>query len=348
MIQGKIKTEAEYRATELDSSSSLKEFSLDRRKYYKRYYLNEKEEEEPNKAATIGLLVDCLLLEKEKFDDKFCLSCLAKPVEGIMGEFIEGLHRYTKLATNEKGEVTRPFEDIAKDAYKDSGFKYKFETVIEKFVGKDPEIQFKEILEIRTKGLTVVTLNDLHNAERIVEELKTNENTAEIVNLINSDRYEIHNQLQIEGYKIDDLVLKSMIDKVIIDHTLKDVIIIDLKCTWNVEDFYESYYLYRRAYIQAYLYYQAVRYYINEIRELENYHINYPRFLVCDSINYYKPLIYQTNGRTLGKAYDGFEYKGKDYPGVCKIIKDLRFCKEKNEWRISKDNFENDGIVNLN
>ena len=34
MIKGQAKTEAVYRAILLDSSSSLKEFSMDRKKYY--------------------------------------------------------------------------------------------------------------------------------------------------------------------------------------------------------------------------------------------------------------------------------------------------------------------------
>ena len=39
MIQGTAKTEAQYRAIYLDSSSSLKDFSTDRRKYHKKYIL---------------------------------------------------------------------------------------------------------------------------------------------------------------------------------------------------------------------------------------------------------------------------------------------------------------------
>jgi len=41
MIQGTVKTEAQYRAIYLDSSSSLKDFSMDRKKYHKKYILNE-------------------------------------------------------------------------------------------------------------------------------------------------------------------------------------------------------------------------------------------------------------------------------------------------------------------
>ena len=41
MIKGAVKTESVYRAVMLDSSSSLKEFSLDRKKYFRKYILGE-------------------------------------------------------------------------------------------------------------------------------------------------------------------------------------------------------------------------------------------------------------------------------------------------------------------
>ena len=70
-ISGKTKTEATYRAVNLDSSSSLKEFSTNRRKYHKKYILGEKVEDDDTKAATIGRVVETLLLEPEEFDNRF-------------------------------------------------------------------------------------------------------------------------------------------------------------------------------------------------------------------------------------------------------------------------------------
>ena len=66
MIEGKNKTEAHYRAIELDSSSSLKDFSMDRKKYFKKYILGDSVEEKENQAANMGKLVETLLLEGVK------------------------------------------------------------------------------------------------------------------------------------------------------------------------------------------------------------------------------------------------------------------------------------------
>ena len=151
MIQGTEKTEAQYRAIYLDSSSSLKEFSTDRRKYHKKYILNEVVEDEDSKAATMGRMVETLLMEPHLFDERFYLStCMSTPT-GLMFEFVEALYKHTVAATADDGTITRNFEDICKDAYTDSGFKIKLDAVLTKFIGSDAEVYYKEIREVRPK-----------------------------------------------------------------------------------------------------------------------------------------------------------------------------------------------------
>ena len=84
MIKGVVKTEANYRALMLDSSSSLKDFSMDRKKYHKKYIMNQVVEEKENQAANMGRLVETLLLEPEEFDNRFYMSsCISTPT-GLM------------------------------------------------------------------------------------------------------------------------------------------------------------------------------------------------------------------------------------------------------------------------
>lgn len=347
MIKGEITTEANYRAKAIDSSSSLKDFSMDRKKYYKKYILGESVEDKDNQAATMGRIVETLLMEPELFDEKFYMSaCMTAPT-GLMLNFVEALYKFTREATNEDGQVTRSFEDISKDAYAESGFKIKYDAVIAKFVGSDAEIFYNEIRKVRTNGLTVVTTEDVTNAEKIVEELRTNSVTKDVVNLVSSPRYTVYNQLQVEGYKMDGHEFKSMMDKVIIDHQEKTIQVYDLKCTWSVENFLEEYYLYRRAYIQALLYYKAAIHFMNNNEELHGYRVETPKFIVCDSTNYYNPLIYTLTDKDLEDAYNGFTHKNREYPGVGKIIKDLKWAIENNVWNISATNFQNNGLVNI-
>jgi len=342
MIKG-TKTESEYRAVDMNSSSSLKDFSLDRKKYFRKHVKNEKVEEKDSGAATMGRLVETLLMEPELFDERFYMSSLVSAPTGLMLEFVEALYRITMEATDEEGNVKMNFEYISRAAYAASGFKIKYDAVIGKFVGSDAELYYNELRQVRAKGLSVVTTEDVTNAERIVEELRVNSFTADIVNKVTSARWEVFNQFQIEGYEIDGMKLKSMIDKLIIDHEKKQVHIYDLKCVWAVENFYTEYYLYRRAYIQAFLYHRAIM----SMEEFEGYEVLPPKFIVCDSSNYYSPLIYKLTVKDLDEAYEGFEYKGREYPGVKTIIEELTWALENDIWNVSMTNFLNRGVVFL-
>jgi hypothetical protein len=346
MIQGTVKTEAQYRAIYLDSSSSLKEFSTDRRKYHKKYILNEVVEDEDSKAATMGRMVETLLMEPQFFDERFHLStCMTTPT-GLMLEFVEALYKHTAEATADNGTITRSFEDLAKDAYADSGFKIKLEAVLTKFIGSDAEVYYKEIREVRSKGLTVVAAQDITNAEKIVTELKTNPVTADIVNLVNDVQYSVHNQLQVENYEVFGHMFKSMMDLVHVDHANKKVQVYDLKCTWSVENFYNEYYLYRRAYIQGFLYHKAAESWASEMG-YGDYKILYPKFIVCDSTNYMNPLIYAMSDINMVDARAGFEHKGREYPGVAQLVEDLQWALENDKWNISQENYLSNGIVKL-
>lgn len=350
MITGVAKTEATYRAIYLDSSSSLKDFSMDRKKYFKKYILNENVEDKDSQAALMGRIVETLLLEPELFDTRFYMSACAGAPTGLMLEFVEALYKYSKEATDEDGQITRSFEEISKDAYLESGFKIKYEAVIGKFVGSDAEIFYEEIRRVRANNLSVVTTQDVTNAEKVVTELKLNSVTKDIINLVSSPRYSIRNQCQIEGYKVGGHLFKSMMDKVIVDHELKTVQVYDLKCVWAVENFYEEYYLYRRAYIQAYLYYRACQEIVKGgwgSEDLSDYEVLPPKFIVCDSTNYFNPLIYTLTNEDLADALLGFSHKGRDYVGVAALIENLQWAIENNVWNMSRDNYINNGIVNI-
>jgi hypothetical protein len=348
MIKGTAKTEAQYRAVEMDSSSSLKDFSQDRKKYYKKYILGEKVEDKDSSAANMGRIVETLLMEPHLFDDKFYMSSCTSTPTGLMLDFVEALYKHTRDATDENGIVTTPMNELLEAAYKDSGFKIKYEAVISKFVGSDAEIYYNEIRTVRSKNLTVINTTEISIAEKIVEQLRINTTTAPIVNLTNSSRYEIIDQMQVEGYTIDGHKFKSMLDKVVIDHKEKTVQPYDLKCTWSVENFYEEYYLYRRAYIQAYLYYHAMLKLVDDPESsCYGYVVNYLQFIVCDSTNYYQPLIYTLDIDDMGDAYHGFVHKGRTYPGVGDLIAALTWCVTTGTWTISHKNYLSNGVVNI-
>lgn len=344
MIQGTTKTEELYRAVMLDSSSSLKDFSMDRKKYHRKYILNEDIKEKDSVAANLGRLVETMLWEPELFDEKFFMSTVAYIPTGLMLEFIERLYEVTLDSTDESGNISRSFKELAEEAYTLSSFKIKFEQVLKKFIGSDAELYYNEIRQVRSKNLTVVDTQQVATAEKIIETLKTDPNVKDIVNCVTSQRYDVKDQMQVEDYTVDGHRFKSMMDRVIVDHQDKTIQVYDLKCTWNVENFYEEYYLYRRAYIQAYLYMRAAEY---AFRGYDQYTVLAPRFLVCDSANYFRPLIYALDPSNLYDAYNGFEHKGRKYPGVKDLIDQLSWAHTNNIWNISQENLNNNGITIL-
>ena len=215
MITGenRNKSEASYRQVMLDSSSSLKDFSLDRKKFFRKYVLGEVIEEKDNAAITTGKLVECLLWQPERFDELFYMSSCVSAPSALMLLFVEALYRATRDATDEKGVLTKNFEELSKIAYNESGFKIKYEAVLTKFMDSDAQIYYTELVKVRGNGLLVVTTEDVTNAERIVEELKVNFVTKDILTRVNSKRYTVLPQYQVEGFPIDDHLMKSMMDE---------------------------------------------------------------------------------------------------------------------------------------
>lgn len=343
-------TEEEYRGIPLDSSSSLKDFSLDRRKYYRKYILNEKITEKENKATNMGKLVETILMEPDRFDDMFFMSSLISVPGGMLGDFIYSLSQEVAHKVKEVDDFDDDeFEEIAKKVFSNTDFKLKFETVLAKLKDPNNALYYKECLNVHALNMVMVTSDDVTNAEKIVSSLKNNIFTHHIITTkTNLPDFEVIDQFKISNYVINDVHLKSMLDKVIINHKTKTIYPYDLKCTWSVENFYKEYYLFRRSYIQAYLYKEALKSLTkDEDSKFYNYTVENIKFIVCDSINYYEPLIYTISDKDMLEAYHGFEHKDIFYPGVEQILDELKWAKENDIWTVSKSNFLKKGTLNI-
>ena len=347
MTEKLVLTEQDYRDVNMDSSSSVKEFSLDRKKYYRKYILKDNITDKDTQAIMMGHLVETLLWEPHLFDDKFYMSSCVSVPTGLMLAFVEAMYTHTKAATNEDGVVESTFEELAQLAYEDSGFKIKFDAVVSKFADSDAMVYFEEICTVRSNNLQVVDSNDVNNAEKIVAELQSNPITANIVNQVTNHRFTVLDQHKVVGYNVLEHNAKSMMDRVIIDHQEKTIQVYDLKCTWSVENFYREYYLFRRTYIQAHFYFRACTHLRDNDPDLKNYVVEYPKFIVCDSINYFSPLIYTLDRGDMEDALSGFTYKSRIYPGVSEILDNLKWAKDHDCWNISKTAAEAGGVINI-
>jgi hypothetical protein len=346
MIKGTVRTEQEYRALPMNSSSSLKDFAKDRKKYYRKYVLGEDVQDDETKAATMGRLVETKLMEPEMFDDRFFPSVCESSPTGLMLNFVEALYKHTKEATNEEGIVTRSFEELSQDAYKDSEYKISYDRVLKSFLGSEAEVYYQEIREVRTKGLTVVSIQDITNCEKIVEQLQNDPFVSSVVNQTRTSRYDVYNQYQIDSIEYNGLLLKGMMDKIIIDHQEKVIQAYDLKCTWAVENFFSEYYLYRRGDIQGAVYYYLLRTHFAELIS-QGYVVKPLIFLVCDSTGYYSPLFYPMTEELLKDSVNGYTFKDKIYAGLNDIVEDLKWAVENDVWNISRTNYLTNGVAKL-
>lgn len=333
-----------YRDIDSLSASDLRTFAIDRKKFYKKNILKEKEEEEYNRATLIGSLVHCLLLEPQTFDSKYFMSICPEVPSGLMLAFVEALYKYTLENTDSNGVITADMETITKLAWQDSGFKITLEAVMKKFIGSNAETYYKELRESRSRSLEVVCSEDLQIATSIIETIRADEFVGPIFNIEEN----VFNEIQVEDIMFLDIKLKAMLDKVVVNHSEKYVQLYDLKVVWDNQNFYREYYLKKLAYVQALIYYTAL--YLRKANlgfDYSGYEIKLPIFVVVDSGNFYAPLQYQLAINDLEGALEGFEVNGRKYRGSKDIINDIKWSMESGNWRISKIAWESNGLVNL-
>jgi len=338
---GKEKSEAEYRAIEMLSSSDLRLFNTDRKKFYKHFVLGEKKEEEYSKALTIGSVVHCLLLEPQEFDNKFLLATCETPPGGMLLTFVESLYKHSVVNMNEDGSIKANFSDLVQTAYEESGYKIKLEAVLGKFE-KEGKEYFDQLMAAKQEGKTIVCMDDINIASKIVEMVKGDEFVGEYFRDID------HCELKVEGFMVDGVEMKGMLDRLIIDHEHETIQLMDLKVVFDNQNFRREYYLKRQAYIQAYIYQEAIKSGKLDLGfDYSKYLVLSPIFLAIDSGCFYAPIRYDVGLKGLEMAYNGFVENGREYPGVKSTLEEIKWCQETGNWRISKKAYDNKGILNL-
>lgn len=353
-------TEQEYRALKIDSYSSLKVFIEDRKKYYKKFVLEEPVKDPDSQSLTFGSLVDCLLFSPDEFYERFTL-CVTDVPKGQYKKLVDELMNITKQSLGDHGEVTRELEDMLQDAYKNVKYDFAgnvvdfkrdtFEVVKKKFIGSELELYYKQLREAHGKEVIESTSVDV--ALSVINELRSNAFTAEIINAETDSDQDVYTQFPLIGKAkwplgADEIFgLKGLLDKLIIDHKKKRIGIYDLKTAWDNEgEFLNNYFKYK-YYLQAAVYFYLVMEWKMEQKGMNDYIVDYPVFIVADSNNYKAPLIYTTNKENFEQGMRGFTIKGKYYPGVMSAVFDLAWHKRNGIWNISRENYKNKGIVEI-
>lgn len=339
-----------YRKIDKLSASGIKLFDKDRMQFYKEFVLKEKRKEKNTESIIIGNLVDFALSDcngdweqfEQRFDEKFVLLS-DKKGSGQMYELVDELFNITLKLTDEEGNCNMSFLDRFTEAFNIVQRKDKFkgktvEFALEKFNGSNEELYFQQRLE--SIGKTVVDEWVFKKVESIVKSVIEDDNINHL--FLPQENQENLGKVVIE-WKYKEIECKSEIDKLIIDHNNKKIIITEIKTNWDHENF-EYTYLKLRYDLAASFYYLAVlNYFIN--KTYPEYYIDF-QFLVIDtSPNGLRALIKPLNYEDIEKSLIGFKINGWEYKGLNKLIEEIEWCQNTGNWNISKEAFENKSIV---
>ena len=341
-----------YRKIDALSASDIKLFAKDRIAFYHQKVLGEKRKDKFSDSLTLGTLIDYCLSDckgswqefEQNFDDRFILLSVKKGT-GQLFLLADLLYEYTLRDMDEEGNITSSFSIRFEEAFdklqKEDKFKgKKVEWALEQFKDSDAETYFSENLKAIDK--LAVDSWMLDKCKFIVENVLMDDNVKHLFeekeNVINFGKYVVE-------WEYKGLKAKSELDNLTINHNTKEIIITEIKSTWDFEDF-ERTYLKLRYDLAAIYYYKAIQY---TFQDLQDYTIKFQFLVVDTSPQGLRPLIYKLSSNDLLNAEIGFKTKsGYYYKGLEELVNEILWCQETQNWRISKEAFENNGILNLN
>ena len=203
---------------------------------------------------------------------------------------------------------------------------------------------YKEYLEYLNKAENkkVISFADLNMLKQIETNLKSHVKANEL--LFNYDNtFEINNEFHINWEypnvsKYGDMSCKSLLDRVMIDHTNKKIILIDLKTTTDVFNFKHS--------MEEYDYYRQLAYYWMAI----HWYFKIELGLNIEEYNYETYIIAIQNNNE--NAIRVFEICPKDieerFELIDSTIKEIAWHKDNNLWEHTKEYYLNNGVEKLN
>ncbi len=259
------------------SYSGMNKLLFSPRSFYRHYILNQREDKMEQHLVD-GSLLHCLLLEEDKFDEKFVVSPGKLPGDSAK-KVLDKV--FTKALID--GYLELSLEDLKDDilaVLQEINLHQSLKTDaqrVEKMV-TDENISYYDFL--RTKGDKLVIDNEtLERVKLSVDEVKQNQKAWSLLGIGNPDsKSEVPLLADLDDHKFG---LKGIVDNIRVSHDEKVIYITDLKTTGKLlQDFPETveYYKY---WLQAAVYVRLVR---ASMPELSNYAIKF-HFIVVDKLN---------------------------------------------------------------
>lgn len=256
------------------SYSSLSKLLYSPKLFYTQYVLNQKEEK-LGAHLIEGKVIHCLLLEPEKFHEKFMVSPLSLPSDNSKA-VIDKVFYYAKqnnLLDSELKSLDQVILDILKEMNLHQSLKTD-EQRVDKIV-TDQTISYYTFLKEK-ENKDVIDADTYAKCLESVEVLKHNPDVINSLGLgLNSAAVDIYREhpLTIDRLIFEDFGLKGIVDGIIVNHEDKTITISDLKTSGKtIADFPESveYYNY---WLQAAIYKMLVidAFYIEDYKIVFNF-----------------------------------------------------------------------------
>lgn len=310
------------------SASGLSEFARTPRAF--RAY-KEKADTENAAHFTLGTAVHCRLLEPETFDEKYYVMDVEAPGDGTnMRIFID---RYFWYTTNEFAE-----EQAKELAYQDSGYKTKFDTVWKNFEEKENYVAYWNALN-DSVGKIILTPKDEFIIEEVVSSVKAHKVAAAMLDVDPLDNHTYMTEETIEwDIKGFDFNMKSILDRVRIDHENKLISIIDIKTTSkNVHKFaysYENFAYYR----QMAFYGHAMMWYVeNVLKEDKNEWALTTSIIAVQTTGFYETVVYAPSPEDMMIGHNE----------IINLLTKLSWHYETNNWDYPLEYYTEGGIMPL-
>lgn len=223
----KPNSEVDYFNVKAISNSSLGWY-LKSPRYYQ-LKINQEIKEDDQSYFDLGSAIHCYILENNIFNDKYIIS-YAKPIEGLMGKFISHYAKYDNL----------------EEAYQYSEFKYPLDRVLESFKEDKNQNYYNFIKQSQNK--TIISKDDFKTIENIYNGVVVHKKASKLLISTSSlpelgflDESEVFTEHEIY-FQYMNSFCKAKLDRFIVNHTKKEIILVDLKTTSkSVYDFSKAF-----------------------------------------------------------------------------------------------------------
>lgn len=211
----------------------------------------------------------------------------------------------------------------------------------DKILKKAKELRLKldsyiKYLISEQQGKIVISWADYNMLNNIKDNLNFHKKAFELLYNV-PDSYEVHNEFQI-NWEAHNVLCKSLLDRIMIDHKNKKVILIDLKTTSDIYNFkhsVEEYDYYR----QICFYMLAITWYFTNVLHIDIANYDFESYIIA----------IQTNGKYLVRVFNMLNEKEllDRKQLIADSLQKISYHIQSNNWDYLKEYYDGDGVEKL-